>query len=181
MIKLLQRTETLKSASRILFQQADIGRDSFHVGSWPWTPTTNDNCYYCRYHQTFQAETDFMTCMRKHCCDYARFPFIEMGIPINSQVYGEWDNPDGSYLTYQRTGIYKQVQFEAMSHHIQLYLCNNGQARCNASCWWHAWRLANKRTVTQCGGSHLCQNDGSMWVQMVPTNATLRQELIQQL
>ena len=181
MIKLLQRTEVRKYATRILFQQADIGRTYNYAAAYPHTPAATESCHYCRYAHTFTNLQDFNDCAQKHACEYGVLPFIDMNGEVSVEVDGEWQNPDGTYLTYQKTGIFKQVQFEGQPHHVELYLCNNGQARCNASCWWHAWRLANKRTVTQCGGSHLCQNDGSMWVQKAPTDPTLFNEFIEQL
>lgn len=181
MIKLLQRTETYRGSIRHLYQQADIGRYQFDGYTFPFIPIATYNCWYCRYKQTFHNIDEFSTCEKKHQCDHSRLPIIAMSTPINDEVDGEWTNPDGTTLTYQQTGIYKQVTFEAQPNHVQLFLCNNGQAQCNASCWWHEWRLKNKRTWRQCGATHLCQNDGSQWVLMVPTDAALREEFLNQL
>lgn len=181
MVRLLNRTEILKANYRVLYQQAAIGRVPVYTGTFPWTPTSEYNCYYCRYVHRFANLTDYNDCAIKHGCQGAQLPFINMNKPINDEVLGEYDNPDETVVAYHATGIYKQVTFEAQPHHVQLYLCNNGQARCNSACWWHAWRLANKRTVTQCGKTHLCQNDGSAWIQMSPNDPTLNAEFIQDL
>lgn len=180
MIKLLQRTETEKSTERRLYQQADIGKRSGVVLSFPFYPTAEYNCYYCRYKKNFLTQQAFDDCMNQHMCNYARLPFILKTTPIISEIAGEYENPDGTYLDYHATGIYKQVTFEAQPNHVQLFLCDNGQAQCNASCWWHQWRLSKKRTWRQCGETHLCQNDGSLWVLMVPTDAALREEYLNQ-
>ena len=180
MIKLLQRTETLKLSSRLLYQQADIGRLVAPYDGYPWTPTRSYNCFFCRYKQTFNTYADYETCVFKHACNHSMYPIIDMSRTINSESFEEITNPDGTLLTYQRTGIYKQVTFEAQPHHVQLFLCNNGQCQCNAACWFHAWRLANKRTWRQCGASKLCQNDGSMWIQMAPLDQELFDEFLQQ-
>ena len=181
MIKLLQRTETLKLASRYLFQQAEIGRLVAPYDGYPWTPTKEYNCYFCRYKQNFRKFEDYEECVMKHACNHSIYPIIDMSRTISSEQWEEVTNPDGTLLTYQRTGIYKQVTFEGQPHHVQLFLCNNGQANCNASCFFHAWRLRNKKTWVKCGNAKLCQNDGSMWLQMAPNDQELFDEFIQQL
>ena len=181
MIKLLQRTETEKLTIRRLWQQADIGRVLDYTKPWPHTPIDHDSCYYCRYKQTFANLAAFEECARLHGCYLSEYPFIDMSNVLSGIQDEAFENPDGTTGDYQRTGIYKQVKFEAQPHHVQLILCNNGQAMCNANCWYHAWRLKNKRTVRQCGESHLCQNDGSLWAHMAPDDDTLREEFINQL
>lgn len=181
MIKLLQRTETEKLALRYLWQQADIGREFDWARPFPHEPLANESCYYCRYKQTFADSAAFNECQQKHSCYGAKYPIIDMSYVLSNIEEVNFENPDGTFGSYQRTGIYKQVKFEAQPHHVQLVLCNNGQAMCNANCWYHAWRLKNKRTVRQCGESHLCQNDGSLWAHMAPFDDTLREEFISQL
>lgn len=181
MIKLLQRTETEKSAARILWQQADIGRELTRPITYPWAPTVIDSCYFCRYRQTFADNAALNECITKHACYGTKYPYIQMSRVIDSSLTQQYENPDGSDLWYQATSIFKQVTFEAQPHHITLMLCNNGQAQCNAHCWFHGWRLANKRTVTQCGKAHLCQNDGSLWTQLAPTNQILYDEFKERL
>ena len=181
MIKLLQRSETEKANHRILWQQAEIGKGSPSFNPGTGTIISYGSCNYCRYKSSVTNRDSFTACSEKHSCNLSQFPYIRMARPINTEVNGAYDNPDETVLTYSPTGVYKQVTFEAQPHHVQLFLCNNGQSRCNAACWWHAWRLANKRTVTQCGKSHLCQNDGSLWVQMSPSNDELYAEFLTQL
>ena len=181
MIRLLQRTETEKSGTRILWQQADIGRTYDHMANYPHTPQSTESCYYCRYCQTFRSLGEFNDCQHKHACKGGLLPFIRMSRPITLEFEGFYDNPDGTELTYDSTGLFKQVTFEAQPHHVELFLCKNGQCECNASCWYHAWRLANKKTWRQCGKTHLCQNDGSAWVQLAPSNDTLYNEYLEQL
>lgn len=181
MIKLLQRTETLKLSIRYLYQQAEIGRLVAPFDGYPWTPTRKYNCYFCRYKQTFRKFEDNEECGLKHACNHSMYPIIQMTSTVNSEEAEERTNPDGSLLTYQHTGIYKQITFEGQPHHVQLYLCNNGQANCNASCFFHAWRLRNKKSWVKCGNAKLCQNDGSMWLLMAPNDQELFEEFIQQL
>ena len=181
MIKLLQRTEILKRSIRYLFQQAEIGRLAAPFDGYPWTPTREYNCFFCRYKQTFKTFEDYEDCVLKHACNFSAYPIIDMNKTISYEEATEVTNPDGTLLTYQHTGIYKQVTFEGQPHHVQLFLCNNGQANCNASCFWHAWRLKNKKSWVKCGNAKLCQNDGSMWLQMAPIDYELFEEFIQQL
>lgn len=181
MIKLLQRTETEKRVTRVLFQQAEIGRLVAPVNGYPWTPTREYNCYFCRYKQTFKTFDDWIECVEKHACNGSAYPVIYMTRALTNEVDFEETNPDGTLLTYQHTGIYKQVTFEGQPHHVQLFLCNNGQANCNASCYFHAWRMKNKKSWVKCGNAKLCQNDGSMWQLMAPTEQELFDEFIQQL
>lgn len=181
MINLLQRTETLKLSIRYLYQQAEIGRLVAPFDGYPWTPTREYNCYFCRYKQTFRTFEDNEECGLKHACNHSMYPFIQMTRTVNSEEYEEVTNPDGTLLTYQHTGIYKQVTFEGQPHHVQLFLCNNGQANCNASCYFHAWRLKNKKSWVKCGNAKLCQNDGSMWLLMAPNDQELFDEFIEQL
>jgi len=82
---------------------------------------------------------------------------------------------------YTPTGIYRQIKFEGMPLYVQLYKSNAQQGRCNAECWWHAWRMSNKKTWRQCGLSHVCGNDASLWVLMAPNDQELRDEFIKQL
>lgn len=181
MIKLLQRTETDKRWTRALFQQAEIGRLVAPVNGYPWTPTREYNCFFCRYKQTFKTMDNWRECVEKHACNGSTYPFIYITRALTNEEFSEITNPDGTLLTYQNTGIYKQVTFEGQPHHVQLFLCNNGQANCNASCFWHAWRLKNKKSWVKCGNAKLCQNDGSMWLLMAPLEQELFDEFIKQL
>lgn len=180
-IKLLQRTETEKTSYRRLWQQADISRELDVDQPWPHEPLDHESCYYCRYKQTFANLAAFNECAKKHSCGGSHYPFIDMSFVLSGIEDEQFDNPDSSIGWYTKTGIYRQIKFEAQPHHAQLILCTNGQAMCNANCWYHAWRLKNKRTVRQCGESHLCQNDGSLWAQMAPADDTLRDEFLQNL
>ena len=108
MIKLLQRTEIRKLANRYLYQQADIGRLVAPYDGYPWTPTRSYNCFFCRYKQTFNTYADYETCVFKHACNHSMYPIIDMSRTINAESGEEITNPDGTLLTYQHTGIYKQ-------------------------------------------------------------------------
>ena len=181
MIRLLQRTETERVAIRRLWQQADIGTILRYWDPFPKTPDDTESCYYCRYKQTFRDLAAFNECQNKHGCYATNYPFIDMSNVLSGIEDTVFENPDGTDGDYQRSGLYKQVKFEAQPHHVQLVLCNNGQAMCNANCWYHAWRLKNKRTARQCGEAHLCQNDGSLWALCAPADKKLREKFIQQL
>lgn len=181
MINLLQRTEIKRAESRTLYQQAEIDRLSAPLDNFPFTPTREYNCFFCRYAKTFRNFDELEECFLKHQCDASSFPYIEMGRTTTNEEGDDWVNPDGTILRYQRTGLFRQVAFEGQPHHVQLFLCFNGQANCNASCYFHAWRLKNKKTWIKCGNAKLCQNDGSMWLLMAPTNQELFEEFIAQL
>ena len=181
MIKLLQRTEIRKGSIRVLYQQAEIGRMVPPIHGYPWTPTQEYNCFFCRYKQTFNTFDDSIECGQKHACNLGMYPFIDMNRTLTNEQFWEVTNPDGTLLTYEDTGIYKQVNFEGQPHHVQLFLCNNGQANCNASCYFHAWRLKNKKSWVKCGNAKLCQNDGSMWQLMAPVDQELFDEFLEQL
>ena len=120
MIKLLQRTETEKLALRYLWQQADIGREFDWSRPFPHEPLANESCYYCRYKQTFANSAAFNVCQQKHSCYGAKYPIIDMSYVLSNIEEVNFENPDGTYGSYQRTGIYKQVKFEAQPHHVQL-------------------------------------------------------------
>lgn len=181
MIRLLQRTVNVKGNGRLLYQQAEIDKQLITEDNWPSHLTEDYTCYYCLYKSEWNDKRTWNLCKEAHACNGCLYPYIRMTRPLPDITALQETNPDGTILTYQGTGVFKQVPFEAQPHHIHLYLCNNGQAKCNANCWWHGWRLANKRTVNQCGKSHLCQNDGSLWVQVAPYDSILYHEFLQQL
>ena len=181
MIRLIQRTVTVKGNGRLLYQQADIDRLALDPNNWPSHLTEEYSCYFCLYRSEWNTISGWQTCRDTHCCNNNQYPYIRMTRPIPDISQVQEQNPDGTILTYQGTGVYKQTTFEAQPHHIHLYLCNNGQAKCNANCWWHGWRLKNKRSAIQCGKTHLCQNDGSLWCQVAPYDSILYHEFIQQL
>lgn len=181
MINLLQRTEIKRAFTRTLYQQAEIGRRLAPLDNFPFTPTREYNCFFCRYAQTFRNFDELENCFLKHQCDASAFPYIEMGRTTTGEEEDDFENPDGTILHYQKTGLFRQVAFEGQPHHVQLFLCFNGQANCNASCYFHAWRLQNKKSWVKCGNAKLCQNDGSMWLRMAPSDQELFDEFIEQL
>lgn len=200
MIQLLSRTETQKGNSRILWQQANIGR-GFNgarpyvdpgsgaivypgygpIGHPGYVFSTDESCYYCRYKEAWTTAYGWVQCCAKHACEESTLPFIKLKNVLADSELTDRTNPDGTILHYGYTGIFKQATFEAQPHHVTLIGCQNGQAHCNANCFWHGWRLTNKRTWRQCGNSHLCNNDGSFWSWMAPDDPILFQEFIEQL
>ena len=99
--------------------------------------------------------------------------------PINDEVETDQPEPGGNTIDYYATGIFRQVIFEGAPCYIQLYVATGSTAKCNASCWWHAWRLNNKRTWRQCSTTHQCMQDGSLWVLMTPSDPILRNLFLQ--
>lgn len=137
-------------------------------------------CYYCLYRNSIDTMDHWIACVNKHGCNDAQFPFIEMMSPINDEVDTEPPAPGHTYISYSPTGVFRQVVFEGQPYYIQLYVATNSDGKCNASCWWHGWRLSNKRTWRQCARSHKCLQNGSLWVLMAPTNPILYREFLKQ-
>ena len=137
---------------------------------------TDGNCAYCRYRHSWTSYDGFKACSAKHSCYRGLYPFIKMARPLNDSIAEYPVDPQGEEFYWRATGIFKQIKFEGVPLYVQLYVISSDQGQCNANCWYHAWRLANKRTWRQCGETHLCQNNGSLWFLMIPTNSELSDE-----
>lgn len=176
MLKFIPRAEFETQTRKVLWQACDIGYEAPVFPPSGGLPFNDGNCYYCRYRNTWTVEDEFFACTKKHACNYSAYPFIRMDVPMPIDVEQEHRNPDGTYITYAAAGIFRQVKFESVPLYVQLYVATHGEAQCNAHCWYHAWRLENKKTWRQCGQTHLCQSNGSMWALMVPNDEELRNE-----
>lgn len=180
MLKFIPRSERSGGDVKYLYQCCDIGRGTPAWNSSGTKLITDGSCAYCRYRRSWTSYDDFKACSAKHSCYRGLYPFIEMARPINNSVNDYPVDPQGEEFYWIRTGIFKQIKFEAVPLYVQLYVISSDQGQCNADCWYHAWRLQNKRTWRQCGVSHLCQNNGSLWFLMAPTNTELYEEFLQQ-
>lgn len=180
MLKFIPRSERASSDLKTLYQCCDIGHGRPTWNSKGTQPITDGNCAYCRYRGSWTSYNDFTECSAKHACYRGWYPFIEMNRPLNDSVTEYPVDPQGEEFFWRATGIFKQIKFEGMPLYVQLWVISSDQGQCNADCWYHAWRLAKKRTWRQCGVSHLCQNNGSLWFLMAPTNTELYEEFLQQ-
>lgn len=178
MLKFLPRTERESATIKVLWQACDIGR-----GAPTFDPDTDNvtdygSCAYCRYKRDITNTDSWVKCVEKHSCKLSKYPFIRMGRAINREMSMAYPNTDGTWVDYTPTGIYRQVKINAQPLYVQFYLCANGQAKCNASCWWHGWRLDKKTNWRTCGQQHICHNDGSLYFLMAPDDPDLYQDFI---
>ena len=180
MLKFIPRSERSSGNLKLLYQCCDIGRGR---PSWDNDDThliTDGSCAFCRYRSSWSTYDKWIECSYKHSCYGGLYPFVKMSRPINDSVQDYPIDPEGNEFHWSGTGIFKQIKFEGVPLYVQLYVISSDQGQCNANCWFHAWRLANKRTWRQCGVTHLCQNNGSLWFLMAPTNNALYEEFLQQ-
>lgn len=180
MLKFIPRCEKSADYTKQLWQACDPGFGIPQFISRTGALISDNNCYYCRYRDTWSTQEEYFACSKKHGCDNGQFPFILMSVPFEGDVEQSHENPDHTIFDYNPTGIYRQVEFEAVPLYVQLYVATKAQASCNASCWYHAQRLDKKQTWRQCGKSHLCQNNGSAWVLMIPTDEDIRELFYEQ-
>lgn len=189
MLRFIARTEKAYTDVGIykfhLYQGCDCGRGK-PVFSYSGTSVQSEgNCQFCRYRSEWIGKDDKRTawqeCVMKNKCQVARYPLIEMSRPLNDQWNDVVEVPSGDEGNYEPSSLIRQVTFEAQPLYIQFYAQMNFTANCNAFCWWHEWRLANKKTWRQCAKTHKCWQDGSGWALMAPSNDTLYQEFCNQL
>lgn len=180
MLKFIPRSERASGNRKTLYQCCDVGRGRPSFIDDGTIHIFDHNCGFCRYRSTWSNYQGFSACSLKHHCSRGLYPFIEMDRPLNDSVAEYQADPEGNEFHWDATGIFKQIKFEGVPLYVQLYVISSDQGQCNANCWYHAWRLANKRTWRQCGETHLCQNNGSLWFLMIPTNEVLSNEFLQQ-
>ena len=180
MLKFIPRSERASGDLKTLYQCCDIGRGRPAWNSGSTQLITDGNCAYCRYRGSWTSYNGYKECSAKHACSRGLYPFIEMNRPINDSIAESPVNPQGVEFSWRATGIFKQIKFEGVPLYVQLWVISSDQGQCNANCWYHAWRLQNKRTWRQCGETHLCQNNGSLWFLMAPSNSVLYEEFLQQ-
>ena len=174
MIKLLPRTESAAGSTRSVWIQCDIDR---HEDEGYGTAS----CPFCRYASQITSFSKFIECRDKHACSGGSQPWIQFQLSKDVNIYDPTTGDPYPDKYYDPTSVDRQVEFEGMPYKARLCLAHGLDAKCNADCWWHGWRLDNKKTWRQCGKSHLCGNNGSFWNLLVPVNATLRQELFNQM
>lgn len=180
MLKFIPRSERSSGTLKHLYQCCDIGRGRPSWNSSGTQLVTAGSCAYCRYRSSWSSYDSWRECSNKHHCYAGLYPFIEMARPLNDSIAEYPVDPEGEEFYWRATGIFKQIKFEGVPLYVQLYVISSDQGQCNANCWYHAWRLANKRTWRQCGETHLCQNNGSLWFLMIPTDSELCDEFLQQ-
>ena len=178
MLKFLPRTERESAVVKVLWQACDIGRPRPTFNETTHRVQNLGACAFCRYGYTFVNENGWNECVETHSCDFARYPFIRMNRPINREMQIQFPNPDGTWVDYEDTGIYRQIKINAQPLYVQFFNCYNGHAKCNASCWFHGWRLDKKINWRTCGQQHICHNDGSLYFLMAPSNNELYAEFL---
>lgn len=184
MLQFIRRTVKVNEGRIILYQACAChrGRPIWYDGQE--LPFTDGNCKFCLYRSTWTKFAEFQDCYAKHKCVMAAFPFVKMARAFNEA--GTWggEDPDEGDFSYEPTGQFKQVKFEGMPLYAQLYnitdLDDIYAPRCNAYCYYHDWRMNNKKTWRQCGEAHICGNNGSLWLLMLPTDNSLFQEFSNQ-
>ena len=180
MLKFIPRSERASGDLKTLYQCCDIGRGRPQFSNDGRIVLDNGNCIFCRYWNDWTDYNTFVQCSLKHACYRGWYPFIKMNRPLNDSVTEYPVDPQGEEFFWRATGIFKQIKFEGVPLYVQLWVISSDQGQCNANCWYHAWRLQKKRTWRQCGETHLCQNNGSLWFLMAPTNSVLYEEFLQQ-
>lgn len=179
MLKFLSRTVYTKDYVRQLHVACAVPFRPAQFNPGDGSVSLVGACYFCLYRSTWTNYDTWLTCVNKHGCNEGRHPFCKMMQPINDEVETDQPEPGGNTIDYYATGIFRQVMFEGAPCYIQLYVATGSTAKCNASCWWHAWRLNNKRTWRQCSTTHQCMQDGSLWVLMTPSDPILRNLFLQ--
>ena len=189
MLRFIPRTEKAYTNVGIfkfhLYQGCDVGRGEPVIDDERTTVLAEGNCAFCRYRTDWVNASNkgaaLSECIMKHKCQATQYPLIEMSRPLDSQWNDYVEVQAGVEAHYEASSLIKQVTFEGQPFYIQFYAQEDFQANCNALCWWHSWRLANKRTWRQCAKTHKCWQDGSGWALMAPTNDVLYQEFCAQL
>lgn len=171
-LKFLSRTIVEKGTLTHLWQACDWGAPgpSWIIRPGSTTPQldSDGSCHYCYYRNEWSTQAEQAECQQTHKCQGATFPYIEMG-PIKYQITSRALPLDGGgTFRLMRTAVFRQVKFEGQPLYIQLYSSVPSCGNCNNQCYWHAWRMANKRSWRQCGDTHACKNDGSAWILQVP-------------
>lgn len=178
MLNFLPRTVRESTTIKVLWQACDIGRGAPTFDPETDRVSTYGSCYYCLYQHEVTDLDSWVKCVEKHSCKLAKYPFIQMRTPINREMSLAYPNTDGTWVDYTPTGIYRQIKINAQPLYVQFFQCANGEAKCNASCWFHGWRLDKKFNWRTCGKQHICHNDGSLYFLMAPSNPDLYKDFI---
>lgn len=189
MLRFIPRTEKAYTDVGIykfhLYQGCDCGRGRPSFDNHGQTIVSEGNCQFCRYRSEWvnapTKSTAWRTCLMAHKCQGALYPLVEMSRPLNEQWNDYIRVESGGEAYYEPSALVRQVTFEGQPLYTQFYAQMDFVANCNAFCWWHQWRLDNKRTWRQCAKTHKCWQDGSGWALMAPTDDTLFQEFCDQL
>lgn len=168
-----------------LYQGCDVGRGAPQIAAGGQSVLEYGNCEFCRYLREWSLSDNLSSalkqCILKHKCQATQYPLIEMSRPLNDQ-WDEWrESAGGDQQHFEPSALIRQVTFEGQPLYIQFYAQEGYQANCNALCWWHSWRLDNKKTWRQCAKTHKCWQDGSGWALMAPTNDELYRDFCNQM
>lgn len=185
MIQLLPRTFVVKQGYGLLYQQAYIPNRTWApldpATVYPVIAPTNSCCDLCYFNHPFESWRDFANCAEKNRCGLTCYPWIAMFDSRNGELSGTWGTEELGFTSYQDSRIYKQVMVEGQPNHVRLIAADSDGALCNALCYFHAWRLKNKKTWRQCGKTHGCGNNGSAYDLCIPVRAVLKEEFLNNL
>lgn len=165
MLKFLARLLHRRPGVPYYIQQMAIGyRPDRHV------------CDYCFYKNTWTDEEAAELCPDKHHCMERKLPYIYVIPQHNNDIETTLDPIYHNHFYYVRTAKTQQVKIKGWPMYLQYIGCDDATPQCNALCYWHNQRLADKKTVSQCAHQHGCSRSGSFWDLLIPENLDIQQQ-----
>ena len=170
MLKFLPRIQAIDDNGIFYAQQVFVG-----------TRPENIACDYCRYRYTWTDATTRQQCSLKHKCNYYKSPWINLDVLHENEIENTFTPAPNSRKMYHLTRITRQVKLKGWPLYLQYVGCDDPQPQCNAMCFFHNQRLADKKTVAQCAHTHGCSRSGSFFDLLVPTNADIYDQFFHEL
>lgn len=132
------------------------------------------NCEVCIWRDQWNNATERRACELKHGCDSYNMPIIEMMHEHTDEINNTYFPEGSAILLYHPSLVTRQVTVKGWTLYLNLITSNDEDAQCNASCWYHDARLADKLPVSKCAHSHKCSRAGTFWDLFVPSLRFLR-------
>lgn len=139
------------------------------------------NCDYCWYKQYWTDEESIELCPSKYHCEEKKLPYIMVRPLHYDDINTQRDPIYNKPFYYIRTAKTQQVKIKGWPMYLQYIGCDDRTAQCNAFCYWHNQRLAEKKTVSKCAHQHACSRSGSFWDLLIPENLDLQQQFFNEL
>lgn len=139
------------------------------------------NCEYCIYRDDWETTMERYDCVYKHGCSFYMAPFVAMTNLHNADITSKFYPPESNTFMYRPTWTTRQITLKGWPLYLNLIMCNDITAHCNANCWYHDARLQDKLTVPRCAHSHKCSRAGSFWDLFVPAYSDIRQQFYDEL